>query len=141
MYNILNMNNYGNLIKKFREERSLSQNELAKKAEVGNGTIGDIERGARKGKISTLDKIAKALSLTEEERIKLENAFMGRDINILGDKRVENLSKKELSQYEKVINEAYIFFNDKSSTEEEKQKLLMAINEIFFMSKEINRKK
>ena len=66
---------------------------------------------------------------------------MGRDINILGDKRVENLSKKKLSQYEKVINEAYIFFNDKSSTEEEKQKLLMAINEIFFMSKEINRKK
>ena len=85
------MNNYGNLIKKFREERSLSQNELAKKAEVGNGTIGDIERGARKGKISTLDKIAKALSLTEDERIKLENAFMGRDINILGDKKSRKL--------------------------------------------------
>ena len=72
------MNNYGNLIKKFREERSLSQNELAKKAEVGNGTIGDIERGARKGKISTLDKIAKALKFNRRRKDKTRECFYGK---------------------------------------------------------------
>lgn len=135
------MNNYGILIKKLREERGLSQNELAKKAEIGNGTIGDIERGARTGKKSTLDKIAKALNLTKEERIKLDNAFMGREINILQDERVAQLNKRELSQYEKAMNEASLFFNDEATSEADKQKLLMAMNEMFFLSKEINKKK
>lgn len=71
------MLSYGILIKKFRESRNLSQKELAEKAEVGTGTIGDIERGARNGKISTLNKIAEALSLTKEEKIELRNAFVG----------------------------------------------------------------
>lgn len=73
------MKNFALLIKKYRESRGLSQKELAEKAGIGNGTIGDIERGDRKGKLSTLDKISKALNLTFEERRTLDNAFIGRD--------------------------------------------------------------
>lgn len=97
------MENYALLIKKFREDRGLSQKQLAEKAGVGSGTIGDIERGDRKGKISTLDKIAKALNLTKEEKNRLDNAFMGRDItSTFNDPRVEKLNKREKSQYEKL---------------------------------------
>lgn len=71
------MLSYAILVKKFRESRNLSQKELAQKAEIGTGTIGDIERGARNGKISTLNKIAKALALNKEEKIELRNAFIG----------------------------------------------------------------
>lgn len=131
------MKNFSLLIKKFREARGMSQKELAEKAGVGSGTIGDIERGDRKGKLSTLDKISKALNLTAEERNMLDNAFMGREL----DPRVSNLNKKSLSQYEKTMAEAALFFNDESVSEEDKQKMMLAINEMFFMSKEINKEK
>ena len=136
------MENFALLIKKFREDRGLSQKQLAEKAGVGSGTIGDIERGDRKGKISTLDKISKALNLTKEERDRLDNAFMGRNITSSSiDPRVEILNKKEKNQYEKTMNEAALFFNDENISEEDKQKLLLAMNEMFFMSKQINKEK
>ena len=136
------MENFALLIKKFREDRGLSQKQLAEKAGIGSGTIGDIERGDRKGKISTLDKISKALNLTKEERDRLDNAFMGRNITSSSiDPRVEILNKKEKNQYEKTMNEAALFFNDENISEEDKQKLLLAMNEMFFMSKQINKEK
>lgn len=136
------MENFALLIKKFREDRGLSQKQLAEKAGVGSGTIGDIERGDRKGKISTLDKISKALNLTKEERDRLDNAFMGRNITFSStDSRVENLNKREKNQYERTMDEAALFFNDENVSEEDKQKLLMAMNELFFMSKQINKEK
>lgn len=136
------MENFALLIKKFREDRGLSQKQLAEKAGIGSGTIGDIERGDRKGKLSTLDKISKALNLTKEERNRLDNAFIGRNvISSLDDPRVENLNKREKTQYEKTIDEAALFFNDENISEEDKQKLLLAMNEMFFMSKQINKEK
>ena len=136
------MENFALLIKKFREDRGLSQKQLAEKAGVGSGTIGDIERGDRKGKISTLDKISKALNLTKEERDRLDVAFMGRNITFSStDPRVENLNKREKNQYERTMDEAALFFNDENVSEEDKQKLLMAMNEMFFMSKQINKEK
>lgn len=136
------MENFALLIKKFREDRGLSQKQLAEKAGVGSGTIGDIERGDRKGKISTLDKISKALNLTKEERDRLDNAFMGRNITFSStDLRVENLNEREKNQYERTMDEAALFFNDENISEEDKQKLLMAMNELFFMSKQINKEK
>ena len=136
------MENFALLIKKFREDRGLSQKQLAEKAGVGSGTIGDIERGDRKGKISTLDKISKALNLTKEERDRLDNAFMGRDITSSStDPRIESLNKREKNQYDRTMDEAALFFNDENISEEDKQKLLMAMNELFFMSKQINKKK
>lgn len=138
----IKMENFALLIKKFRENRGLSQKQLAEKAGIGSGTIGDIERGDRKGKISTLDKISKALNLTKEERNRLDNAFMGRNITSSStDPRVESLNKKEKNQYEKTMDEAALFFNDENISEEDKQKLLLAMNEMFFMSKQINKEK
>ncbi|MCQ9627542.1 LexA family transcriptional regulator [Cetobacterium somerae] len=68
------------VVKKLRESRGITQIQLADRAGVGSGTIGEIESGKRRCTIKTLDKIAKALELTKEEKIKLDNAFMGREI-------------------------------------------------------------
>ena len=46
-----------------------------------------------------------------------------------------------MTQYEKAMNEAVMFFNDERIEEEDKQKLMLALNEIFFRSKEINKEK
>lgn len=67
-------------VKKLRESRGMTQIQLAKKANIGSGTLGDIESGRNKSTVKTIDKIAKALELTTEEKNRLDNAFMGRKI-------------------------------------------------------------
>lgn len=57
------------------------------------------------------------------------------------DDRIFTLKRREKNQYERTMNEASLFFNDENIKEEDKQKLLLAMNELFFMSKEINRQK
>lgn len=74
------MNILGITIKKLREEKGYTQLELAKEANIGSGTLGDIESGRNKSTVKTIDKIAKALKLTSEEKNRLDNAFMGRKI-------------------------------------------------------------
>lgn len=67
-------------VKKLRESRNMSMEELANKAGISKGIIGEIERDKTKSTLKTLDKIAKALELTTEEKNRLDNAFMGRKI-------------------------------------------------------------
>lgn len=71
------MNVLGVKIKKYREEKGLSQVELAKKCGIGSGTLGDIERGANKSTPKTINKIIKALDITEEEAQDILQAFLG----------------------------------------------------------------
>jgi len=51
-------------IKKVRQERGITQAELARKAGVSTGLIGQIESGKVEPSIKTLEKIASALSLS-----------------------------------------------------------------------------
>lgn len=57
------------------------------------------------------------------------------------DDRILKMSSKDKNQYDKTMSEAALFFNDENISEEDKQKLLLAMNEMFFMSKQINKEK
>ncbi|MEG3014894.1 MAG: LexA family transcriptional regulator [Cetobacterium sp.] len=81
------------LIKKFRDAKGWSQIELAQKAGVGSGTIGEIESGKRKSSMKTLSKIAAALDLTQEQKLSIELAFIDKDIEIKKDIEVFNQFK------------------------------------------------
>lgn len=74
------MNKLGVTLKKLRESRNLTVKELANKIGSGNGTIGNIERGANKTRTSTLEKISKALDLNKSERDELFAALLPDDI-------------------------------------------------------------
>lgn len=74
------MNNLALVVKKLREKKEMTQKELAKKANIGSGTLGDIERGANKSTVKTINKIAQALNLSKEEKSLLDNAFLGKEI-------------------------------------------------------------
>lgn len=75
------MNTLAIIVKKLREEKGFTQLELAKKAGIGSGTLGDIETGRSRGSRKTLDKIIKALQLSEMERSKVDSAFLGRNLS------------------------------------------------------------
>jgi len=58
-------------VKKLREEKGLSQEKLARLADVSNNTIVNIEAGKQNNPtIETLKSIAKALEISVDELIK-----------------------------------------------------------------------
>lgn len=59
------MNYIGKIIKDERVKSNLTQKELAKKAEISNSFLCDIEKGRSKPAISTLYKIALALKIED----------------------------------------------------------------------------
>ena len=54
-------------LRRIREERGLTVEELAEKSRVSATTIRDVERGAREARGDTIAKLAKPLGLTFDE--------------------------------------------------------------------------
>ena len=81
------MKTLGITLKKLRESRNLTIAELATKAGLGRGTIGDIETGKNKSTIATIDTLSKALELSKKERERLFASMLPKDIGsrLLGD--------------------------------------------------------
>lgn len=131
-------------LKKLREKKGLTQQELVSLSGVGQGTIGDIERGKiKKSSIKTLEKIAKALKLDEEEREELFSVLVPKDIGIkiLKNPLYKNLDGRGKKQFEDIIEQSALMFNDESISQEDKEKVLMAIQDAFFDAKQKNKKK
>lgn len=64
-------NNISKTVKKFREKMGLSQEKLARLADVSNNTIINIEAGKQDNPtIETLKKIAKALEIGVDDLIR-----------------------------------------------------------------------
>ncbi len=64
-------NNIAKTVKRLREKMGISQEKLARLADVSNNTIIDIEAGKQQNPtIETLKKIAKALNVPIEDLIK-----------------------------------------------------------------------
>lgn len=74
------MKTLGITLKKLRENRNLTIAELATKAGLGRGTIGDIETGKNKSTIATIDTLSKALELSKKEREQLFASMLPKDI-------------------------------------------------------------
>ena len=87
------METLGITLKKLRESRNLTIAELATKAGLGRGTIGDIETGKNKSTIATVDTLSKALGLNKKEREQIFASMLPRDIGkrLLGDDNDEFL--------------------------------------------------
>ncbi|MEG9320448.1 helix-turn-helix transcriptional regulator [Fusobacterium varium] len=128
------------VLKKLRESKGFTIEELAKKAEIGKGTVGDIETGKSKSTVKTLNKITLALELNKEEKDKLFSAFLGRKIVDTGDERIDKLNKRERTQYDDFMNDAILYFQDDSVSEEDKQKLFDSLQEAFFEIKLANKR-
>ena len=131
-------------LKKLREKKVITQQELVKISGVGQGTIGDIERGKiKKSRLETLEKIAKALKLDEEEREELFSVLVPKDISvkILKNPLYKELDSRGRMQFKEIVEQSSLMFNDENISEEDKQKVLLAIQDAFYDAKQKNKKK
>lgn len=62
------MNTIGERIRWFRKHRDVSQLELETQADITINSLSDIERGKKRPTLPTLEKIARTLKLSEQER-------------------------------------------------------------------------
>ena len=133
------MGNLSIILKKLRESRGVTQQELSEISGIGQGTI---ERGKiKKSSINTLEKIAKALNLNEEERQELFSVLVPNDISIkiLKNPLYKKLDSRGRKQFSEIIEQTALMFNDEEIPEDDKEKVLMAIQSAFFLAKEKNK--
>ena len=135
------MEKLSKVLKRLREDKGYTLEELSKKAGVGRGTIGDIETGKSNSTIKTLNKIATALELTVQEKDELFTSFLGRKVNNSKDERIENLNKRERLQYEDFINDSVLYFQDEGVSFEDKEKFFNSLQDAFFEIKLANKRK
>lgn len=60
----------GELLKRFRREKALSQRDLARETGISPDTIGQLERGHRQARPSTIRKLAQVLGTEPKELLK-----------------------------------------------------------------------
>ncbi|MGL5122809.1 MAG: helix-turn-helix domain-containing protein, partial [Fusobacteriaceae bacterium] len=87
--------------------------------------------------------ISKALNLTIEEKNLLDSSFLGRTVAGNNDPSSSNLNlnKREKLQYDDFMSSATLMFNDESISDEDKEKLFRSLQEVFFETKLLNKKK
>lgn len=148
------------ILKKYRKEHNMTVAKFAELLGVSQVFLTHLEHDRRKISEDLFERLSEFLTekeinqlreselykdvpeeiLEKMENLKSENKKLKERYSEI-DTRVSNFDKRTLSQYDKTMNEASLFFEDEDISEEDKQKLMLAINEMFFMSKEINKKK
>lgn len=73
----------GNKIKLYRENKKMTQNDLANILEVSSGTISKYESGALEPNIESLKKLADLFGITIDELLKDEEKFDFSNVNVL----------------------------------------------------------
>lgn len=146
------MKTTGEIIKKKREELGITAEKLGELAGVTQAYVTMSENNSTKPSKAFLEKIKKILHITSEEEKEIKEYEEFRRLPEKFQKRLLLLEKGILPQYkalntrgknqfEKVIEESALMFNDETISEEDKEKVLMAIQSAFFIAKEKNKRK
>lgn len=88
--------NFGQRIRKIRQKRNLSQEELAEKIDIAVNNMGKIERGESFVTAVTLEKLAQVLDVKVEDFFKFDSILsikeMKKELNL------DNMSDNEIKQ-------------------------------------------
>ena len=94
----------GEQIRAFRQDRGLSQEQLALKADLNTTFLGQVERGIKKPTIDTLEKIVNALDITFEDLFSFEkNIIKHKDSSII-DKIAFELNRLSIREQTVIYN-------------------------------------
>jgi transcriptional regulator len=146
------MKTTGEIIKRKREELGITAEKLGEMTGVTQAYVTMSENNSTKPSKAFLEKIKDILHITSEEDKEIKEYEEFRRLPEKFQKRLLLLEKGLLSQYkaldtrgknqfEKVIEESSLMFNDETISEEDKEKVLMAIQSAFFDAKQRNKRK
>ena len=146
------MKTTGEIIKRKREELGITAEKLGEMIGVTQAYVTMSETNTTKPSKAFLEKVKEILNITAEEEKEIKEYEEFRRLPEKFQKRLLLLEKGLLSQYkaldtrgknqfDKVIEESSLMFNDETISEEDKEKVLMAIQSAFFDAKQRNKRK
>ncbi|CAM2952577.1 helix-turn-helix transcriptional regulator [Hathewaya histolytica] len=122
----------GKKLKGLRNSKGYTLKKLSDLSGISVSFISDIENGRRNPSIENLQKICNALSV--------DISYFFDDVN-RNCSEEHKINKNENAQYNEFIKSAGEFFMNDGVAEEDKEKIFKDITELFWKSKEINKKK
>ncbi|WP_069998246.1 helix-turn-helix domain-containing protein [Cellulosilyticum sp. I15G10I2] len=126
---------------KLLEERRITAYKVAKETGIATATLSDWKMGRSVPKIDKLQKIADYFGVSLNYITSNEETSSSENNNNNNPLTGKKMTKKESSQYEKVMGEAALLFDNEDVSEEDKEKLMLALNDIFWKSKQRNKEK
>jgi len=122
----------GNKIKQLRNERNMTQPDLATELGVTVRTVAYYENDERQPKKSTILKLCKLFNVSTDYLLSEKEAFL-----IDADEKYGFRGKKKAESF---INETALLFAGGELSEEDQDKVFQSITEIYWRSKEKNKK-
>lgn len=125
------MESMGDRIRRLREQKGLTQKELAELVGVGTHSLSRYENNLRNPSPEIISRLAKALDTTSDylisayipEKYSDDNAIKEHDIN----------------EYDEFIKKASAFFMDDKVADADKEALFRDISELFWKSRDKNK--
>jgi len=119
-------------LKKYREEKSLTQAQLSELAGITTRQIQNYEGGKARPRLDAAEKIAKALNITTDEL--LGNADM------LVAQAAEKYGARGAKQAQQLTDELTGLFTGGDLAEEDMELMMKAIQDAYWIAKEKNKK-
>ncbi|AXX75107.1 helix-turn-helix domain-containing protein [Lactobacillus reuteri] len=135
----MNTNNIGEKIANLRKKRGMSQSQLAKELNIGTSTLGMYETGKRSPNPEMLNKLADYFHVSVDY-------LLGREIKTEAYYELSNKEKNDIAlQAEKLMegieSGENLNFYGEPATEEQKERLLIAVQTAMEMNKRKAKKK
>lgn len=124
--------NFTEKLQKLRKEKGMTQVELAEKIGVSSRSIQNYELGTRYPKRDILDKLCNALGTRIEYLVSSSDDFMGLV-------QAED-GARGVASAQQLLNCAGALFAGGDMSEDDKDKVMLALQKIYWKSKEKNRK-
>lgn len=135
----MKMDTFGSRLKELRNGKGLSQEELAKAIHLAQSTIAYYESEKKNPSKQTIQLLSDFFSVSTDYLLgksNIRNPYIPEEY-----KEKYEVAKKDVNQYEEFMSKAGAFFMDDKVSEDDKEALFRDISEIFWKSKEINKKK
>ncbi|MDY3215152.1 MAG: helix-turn-helix transcriptional regulator [Ruminococcus sp.] len=125
-------NNFGERLLEARKSKDFTRDALAKKANVSSKTIANYESGDRYPTVDIASRLAEALDVSVA-------ALLGEEGDIIEKARAEHGSKG-VRDLRELIDDVSGLFAGGELPEEDKDALMRAFSEAYFIAKEKNRR-
>lgn len=126
-------------LKELRDSFNLSQKDLAKILSVSQQTIGSWEVGRTEPSNQNLEQISQYFNVSIDYLLgksDIQNPY--NRLNPLTSKKMTSSEKKQLGN---ILEQAQALFFDDEISEDDKEKFIKDITEMFWEAKEMNRRK
>lgn len=136
-------NTLGKRIKSLREEKSISQLELAKILNIGNTTLSQYESDKRIPSDIVKKKMAEYFDVSLDYLMGMTDIKNTGTENDIPQEYTDKykVTKKDIKQHDEVIKHAQAFMMDDKVGEKDKEKLVAVINKLYWDSKAKNKEK